>query len=126
MEIKKGLLELKKLNKEQTIVFMNSFSYKSLAITFNVSESSARRIIYKKIIDFGIVVPIKKIDFVEVRYDLELSEDDCASVSPNKKQIITKDGLFQFKENLTIPKNKPNRLSQVCKEYIEVMKQNNQ
>ncbi len=125
MEIKNGIKELKKLNKEQTIIFLNSFSYRSIAKTFSVSESTARRVMNSKIKKYGIVLPKSETGFTPSRFDFFISEDNCGTTSRNNKQIITKDGMFVFKGNAPIYKQK-NKLSEAVKEYVNVMLENNQ
>ena len=125
MEKENGIIELKKLNKEQTIIFIESFSYTSIAKTFGVSESTARRVVSKKIVEFGIVVRKSKTEPTPLRYKSYLLEEDCASVSDNKKQIVTKGGMFVFKGNAPIYKQK-NKLSETVKEYVNAMLNNNQ
>jgi len=125
MKIENGIIELKKLNKEQIRVFVKPFNYASIARAFSVSESTARRVIGKKITEFGIVIPKKEVELITSRYNFFLSEDNCGTTSRNNKQIITKDGMFVFKGNAPIYKQK-NKLSEAVKEYVNVMLNNNQ
>ncbi len=125
MKIENGIKALKKLNKDQTIIFLDSFSYKSIAKTFSVSESTARRIMTDKIIEFDIVLPKSESALRPSRFEFVISEDDLGRTSRNNKQIITKDGMFVFEGNAPIYKVK-NKLSETVKEYVNVMLNNNQ
>ena len=120
-----GIEALHNLSKDETKVFVESFSYKSIAKTFSVSESTARRVIAKKIHEFGIVMPgIKRIP-MPLKHDFSMSEDDYGTISSSNKQVITKDGLLVFNGNSPIYKVK-NELTEVVKTYVCAMLNNNQ
>jgi hypothetical protein len=117
---------LETLGKVEIETLVNSLSFKKIALMFGISDSSARRIIYEKIEEYGIVIrkdAEKKYFPKQVPFSND--EMDYGESKFQRKVMITKYGLLEFKGNAPILKQM-NQLSQVVKNYVVVMLRNNQ
>ena len=123
---KKGTAKLIQIQKEELQFLIDNLSIKKIAEQFGISTSATRRIISERIDYFGITVTDKKaINFRPPQEPFSFNEDDYGSFNSPDKQIITKHGMFVFKGNAPIYKQK-NKLSETVKEYVNVMLNNNQ
>ena len=123
---KEGTKKLESLSKVEIETLVNATSFKKIAKIFSISDSSARRILYEKIEEFGII--IRKNDesnYIPDQVAFSQNEMDYGGTRYKTHALITREGIVEFKGNSPIYKQL-NQLSQVVKNYVTVMLRNDE
>ncbi len=124
--LKEGTKNLYQLEKEELQGLIDTLSIKKIANIFNISQSSARRIVSERMDHYKITIArTRSVSFRPSQEPFSEDEMDYGRHQRINKQIITKDGLLVFEGNAPILKKK-NQLTEVVKTYVGVMLRNNQ
>ncbi|MDC1302264.1 hypothetical protein N8Z08_02070 [bacterium] len=120
-----NLGQLKRMDGLRAARLVSRFPYRTIALNYNTSESSARRALeikskrfehlFKKEEDFGIVEVAKQ--------SYSNNELDYPAIF-KEKRIFTREGVISFDGNNPLVEHK-NELSEVTRNYIHTMNINN-
>lgn len=120
-----GQIELEGIGRDTTQVLADTMTVVQIAKKYDCSESTARRIIDKKMMYYGILRRKKQ---PALRYKPESvpfskNEEDYGNIA-TKSIMITKEGIYNFKGTQPL---KPviSKLSDIAQHYKHVMSVNN-